>query len=128
MACTPAYATIEDVAAGFRPLTADELAKCQALIIEAGVLVDSVAQKAPAEKKCVVVCRMIRRVLGSAEESAPLGTNQNTVSALGYSQTWSLGTGGTIGELYLSKAEKTILGVANRIGASNPLMEACCHD
>lgn len=118
----PSYATVEQVEAGFRPLTTEETAKCSALIVEAGVMVDAIATNAAPERKCVVVCRMVRRALGGGDD-VPLGASQGTVSALGYSQTWSLGTGGASGELYIGKAERTLLGVSNKIGASNPFAE-----
>lgn len=116
----PAYATTEQIAAGFRTLTADETERCGALIIEAGIMIDAVAPNASPAAKCLVTCRMIRRQLGSGESETPIGATQGTVSALGYSQTWALSSGGATGELYIGKTEKSILGVANKIGASNP--------
>lgn len=44
------------------------------------------------------------------------------MSALGYSQSWTMPNGGT-GELYLTKAEKRILGLANGIGSYSPVEE-----
>ena len=120
----PSYATVEQVEAGFRELTTAEEAKCQALIVEAGIMIDAVAPNAAADRKCVVTCRMVRRALGGGED-VPLGASQGTVSALGYSQTWSLGSGGASGELYIGKAERTLLGVANKIGATNPYGGEC---
>ena len=38
-----------------------------------------------------------------------------------YSQSWTMGTGGSVGELYLSKSEKQLLGGGNSIGAYSPL-------
>ena len=115
-----AYATIEQVEAGFRELDADEREVCSALLDEAAVMIDAAAKDAGEEVKRVVSCRMVRRVIGSTDtDLAPIGTTQGTVSAGGYSQTWTVG--GTTGELYLSKTEKTLLGVGNRIGARSPL-------
>ena len=115
-----AYATIEQVEAGFRELDADEREVCTALLEEAAVMIDAAAPDAGEEVKRVVSCRMVRRVIGSADAAlAPIGTTQGTVSAGGYSQTWTVG--GTTGELYLGKAEKTMLGIGNRIGAQSPL-------
>ena len=39
---------------------------------------------------------------------------------MGYSQSWTMGTGSS-GELYLSKLERRLLGVGDRIGAHSPL-------
>lgn len=116
------YAAIEDVAAGFRPLCAEEAARCAALLEEAAVLIDACGQSAPAARKKLVSCRMVRRLLGTGEEGAgfPLGATQGSASALGYTQSWVMGSG-AVGELYLSKLEKKLLGLGSRIGASNPL-------
>lgn len=122
MATLPSYATVAQVEAGFRPLTTDEASKCEQLIVEAGVMIDAAAPTASADIKCIVTCRMVRRALADSGIGTPIGTTQGTVSALGYSQTWTLGSGST-GELYIGKSEKTLLGVSNKIGSSNPFSE-----
>lgn len=120
----PMYATVDEVEAGFRELTTDERNKCTALIGEAGVLIDAVNVGADATAKKVVVCRMVRRALGS-DVGVPMGATQGSVSALGYSQSWTVGSSGSTGELYIGKAERTILGMGNKIGASNPYGGEC---
>lgn len=119
-----AYATPEDVAAGFRELSDAETAKCNALIVEAAVMIDAVAPGADCDRKRLVTCRMVRRQLGSGDDM-PIGATQSTVSALGYSQTFGFGSGASAGEMYLGKAEKMLLGVGNKIGASNPYGGEC---
>lgn len=117
-----AYATPADVAAGFRELDEDELSRAEQLLLEAAVLIDTAAPKASEDAKYVVSCRMVRRCLGDSSTSAmPIGANQGSVAAGGYSQSWTIGSGGAAGELYLSKIEKQLLGVGNRIGARSPL-------
>lgn len=120
----PSYATVEQVEAGFRELTTEEEAKCQALIVEAGIMIDAIAPDANENAKCLVTCRMVRRQLGSGDD-IPIGATQSTVSALGYSQTFGFGSGASAGEMYLGKAEKILLGVGNKIGASNPYGGEC---
>ncbi len=125
----PMYATVEDVAAGFREIEASEQPKCYALIEEAGVIVDAIAINADESRKRIVVCRMVRRALGSGEvATAPMGSTQGSVSALGYSQSWTLGGGASTGELYIGKTERQLLGLGNKIGASNPykIGGGCC--
>ena len=56
--------------------------------------------------------------------SFPVGSTQGTATALGYSQSWTM-SGGSSGELYLSKLEKKLLGVGSRIGACSPLEDLC---
>ena len=105
-----AYATTAEVAAGFRTLSQEEMERCEALLLEAAVVVDAYNKDAEAAAKRLVSCRMVRRQLGSGEGSAtqfPLGSTQGSVSAMGYSQSWTMGSG-SAGELYLSKLEKKL--------------------
>ena len=117
-----AYATVEDVERGFRSLDADEQEKCEALLDEADILIDAVASSASSNAKKVVECRIIRRALGDGQGASiafPMGSTQGSVSALGYSQSWTL-SNGSAGELYLGKTEKMILGLGNKIGVTDP--------
>lgn len=123
------YATYQDVAAGFRVLTADEQAICTALLEEAAVIIDAYNKDAKPEAAKVVSCRMVRRAMGAGEDAFPLGASQGTMSAGSYSQSWTLSGGGSTGELYLSKIEKKMLGCGDRIGARSPLEgpgRCCC--
>ncbi len=124
------YATVQDVESGFRTLSDDEKSRCAALLEEAAVIVDAYNMNADPSQKNIVSCRMIRRVLGDGCSTSnpmyPMGASQGSASALGYSQSWTL-TGGTTGELYLSKLEKKILGCGDKIGARSPV-EGLCDD
>jgi hypothetical protein len=63
---------------------------------------------------------MVERALGDGGEAGiPMGATQGSVSALGYSQSWTIGSGST-GELYISKIEKKLLGAGNAIGSYSP--------
>ena len=120
------YATVEDVEAGFRPLEDSEKTLCDALLDEAGIVIDAYNKDADEERKRLVSCRMVRRQLDAgpgADQNAvtfPMGASQGSAAALGYSQTWTM-SGGSVGELYLSKLEKKLLGVGDRIGARSPV-------
>ena len=117
------YADICDVSYGFRELNDAETFRCYALLEEAAALIDAYNPQADDARKKLVSCRMVRRQLGADEQGAvtyPTGATQGSASALGYTQSWTL-SGGSVGELYLSKLEKRLLGVGNRIGASSPL-------
>ena len=119
------YAEVTDVEAGFRSLDQEEKTKCEQLLEEAAVIIDSYNGQAKEESKKLVSCRMVRRLLGPEGEGAvtyPTGASQGSASALGYSQTWTI-SGGSVGELYLSKLEKKLLGVGSKIGAHSPLEE-----
>ena len=122
-----AYATTDQVASGFRTLTTDEVAICTSLLNEAAVIIDNYNANAPDDAKQVVSCRMVRRAIGSGGDIAPLGATQGSVSALGYSQSWTMGSAGGAGELYLSKLDKQLLSDgAHRIGAHSPLEDFPC--
>lgn len=117
------YAEVSEVEAGFRPLDQEEQTRCDALLQEAAIVIDAFNAQADAERKKLVSCRMVRRQLDAGGQGAvtfPTGASQGSASALGYSQTWSM-PGGSVGELYLSKLEKQLLGVGSKIGACSPL-------
>ena len=68
-----------------------------------------------------------QRLLGDGSDAAalyPMGASQGSASALGYSQSWTM-SGGSAGELYLSKLEKKLLGYGGRVGAHSPAEELC---
>ena len=122
------YAELKDVEAGFRVLSDEERSRCTALLSEAALIIDAYNADADADRKRLVSCRMVRRQLGESDSeggvSFPIGSTQGTATALGYSQSWTM-SGGSSGELYLSKLEKKLLGVGSRIGARSPLEDLC---
>lgn len=116
------YASVELVEAGFRTLTDEERSVCEALLEEAGVIIDAYNADASSDAKTVVSCRIIRRALGAGSASIPIGATQGTMTAGPYSQSWTM-SGGSTGELYLGRLDKTLLGVGNKIGFTNPYQE-----
>ena len=122
------YAETEDVEAAFRELTGDERTRCTALLSEAALIIDTYNADADADRKRLVSCRMVRRQLGEDDSgdavTFPMGATQGTATALGYSQSWTM-SGGSSGELYLSKLEKKLLGVGSKLGAHSPLEDLC---
>jgi len=118
------YATAEDVQRRMvKPLSDDQMDVCAALLDDAGVLIDAIAPNASDEAKATVSCSVVIRAMGSQGDlTVPTGATQGSASALGYSQSWTFGNGAT-GELYLSRTEKRLLGVGNRIGSYSPVEE-----
>lgn len=117
------YATYTDVQARMsRDMTADEQALCTTLLDDAGVIIDTFNKNADDGVKLVVSCRMVIRALG-VDDTVPMGATQGSMSALGYSQSWTIGAGGSVGELYLSKLDKQMLGYGNQIGSYSPVQE-----
>lgn len=112
-----AYATYEDIQRrnGMDILDPDYVT---ALLDDAAVIVDAYNRNASEAAKKLVSCNMVIRTIGSRDEGVPIGTTQATTSAMVYSQTWTNANGS--GELYLTKLDKKILGVGNRIGCTNP--------
>lgn len=119
-----AYATVSDVQARMvRDLTSDEETVCSTLLDDAAIIIDAVAKNAAADAKKVVSCRMVQRAIGSGDSDVPIGATQGSQSALGYSQSWTVSSGGTVGELYLSRQDRRLLGMGDRIGSYSPVQE-----
>ncbi len=115
-----AYATVNDVQARTsRTMTEAEQAVCAQLLNDAAVIIDAYNANADAEAKLVVSCRMVIRAIGDGSASVPIGATQGSMSALGYSQSWTIGSGAT-GELYIGKLEKKLLGSGDKIGSYSP--------
>ena len=118
------YATVADIQARLtRDLTTDEETVCSSLLTDAAVMIDAAAPNASAGAKRLVSIRMVMRTIGSGDGSTPIGATQGTVSALGYSQTWTVSGGGTTGELYFNRMDKRMLGLGDKIGSYSPVQE-----
>lgn len=118
------YATVEEVEKRCgRSLTMDEIEWCGLLLKDAAVIVDTYGKNASDDAKKLVSCNMVVRMIrNNTDQDVPIGASQGTISALGYSQTWSLGSG-SAGELYLTKMDKKILRCGSRIVFSGPFIE-----
>ena len=121
-----AYATVADVQDRLAwTMSEDQENTCTVLLDDAAVLIDAAALNASAEAKKVVSCRMVIRALGDGGDAGgvPMGATQGSMSALGYSQSWTIGSGGATGEIYLGKTDRQILGLGNQIGSYSPVQE-----
>ena len=120
-----AYATVSDVQARMtRDLSTDEQTVCATLLDDVAVMIDGYNSAASSDAKKIVSCRVVIRALGDGESSGiPMGATQGSMSGLGYSQSFTIGSGGAVGELYLGKADKQILGYGNKIGTYSPVQE-----
>lgn len=120
-----AYATVNDIEARTtRTFTASEEAVLTTLLSDAGVMIDAFNANASADAKLIVSCRMVIRAFGDADDvSFPLGATQGSMTAGGYTQSWTVGSGGSAGELYISKTEKKLLGGGSAIGSYSPVQE-----
>lgn len=116
------YATVSDVQDRIsRTLTEDEISICEHLLEDAAAIIDAYNEGADSDAKKVVSCRMTIRALGSGGDPiTPIGATQGSMSALGYSQSWTISSGAT-GELYIGKLEKKLLGIGEKIGSRSPV-------
>lgn len=115
-----AYATVQELQARMqRELTETEQNICESLLEDAAVIIDAYNENAKPEAKRLVSLRMVRRSIGDGTADVPIGATQGSMSALGYSQSWTIGSG-TVGELYIGKEDKKLLGASNKIGSYSP--------
>lgn len=120
-----AYATAEQVAARLgRTFTEAETSRCNTLLEDAKVIIDATGTTADLTVKSLVSCRVVCRIMGAdVDMGVPIGASQGSMSALGYSQSWTIGASGAAGEMYLSKLDKKLLGLGNRVGSYSPTEE-----
>lgn len=119
-----AYATYKDVEDRIgKTFNAQEQARCTTLLDDAAVLIDSYNSEASNDAKKVVSCRMVGRVMGAGDIEIPVGATQGSQSGLGYSESWTITSGGSAGELYLGATDKKYLGGASKIGSYSPIQE-----
>lgn len=118
-----AYASLSDIENRItRTISTDEETVATTLLDDAAVIIDAYNSAASDAAKLTVSCRMVIRALGDGEMTGiPMGASQGSMSGLSYAQSWTIGSGGSAGELYLSKQDKDILGRANSIGSYSPV-------
>ena len=121
-----AYATYTDVQTRMGVVfTETEQSVCTSLLDRAALMIDSLSaavNKSEAIKKEVSV-NMVSRAMSNNAADLPQGATQGSMSGLGYSQSWTIGSGGSVGDLYFSKDDKRLLGVGNQIGSYSPVQE-----
>ncbi len=122
-----AYATVASVQKRLlTPMTAQQQTLCAALLDDVALLIDAYVENVDEEVAETVSCRVVARAIGDTSSSdIPVGATQGSMSALGYSQSWTIGGNGAVGEIYLTKAEKKMLGVGDKIGSYSPVQEDC---
>lgn len=119
-----AYATVSDVQARMtRVMSESEQSVCSNMLDDAAVIIDAYNETANAGVKKLVSVRIVTRAIGDGTDAGiPMGATQGSMSALGYSQSWTIGAG-SAGELYLGKLEKKLLGCGDAIGSYSPTEE-----
>lgn len=118
------YATVEDVQKRMlKTMSEAEQSVCEELLKGAARLIDNFNVNADADSKNEVSIRMVQRAIGSASSDVPIGATQGSMAALGYSQSWTMGSNASVGQLYLDRTEKRLLGGGSRIGSYSPVEE-----
>lgn len=123
-----AYATVSDIQARMtRTLSEAEAGMCETLLDDAAVIIDAWNANASNDAKTIVSCNMVLRKIGDGNDNGiPVGATQGSMSGLGYAQSWTISGGGSTGEMYLSKGDKKLLGISNRIGSHSPVEDMAC--
>lgn len=126
-----AYATYSDVETRVgRTFSTTEQAMCTSLLGRAALMIDSfsAATDKPDDIKKEVSVNIVSRVMGGGSSGIPIGATQGSQAGLGYSESWTISSGGAVGELYFSKDDKRLLGIGNRIGSYSPVQELACTE
>ena len=119
-----AYATLADIKGRItRALSQTEETVCTNLLDDVAILIDAYNVNASSNAKKVVSCNAVIRAIGTGDSDIPVGATQGSMAALGYSQSWTIGSGGATAELYLSRTDKKLLGSGNSIGSYSPIEE-----
>ena len=102
-----------------------EQAVCTSLLDRAALMIDaySVAKDKSNDIKKEVSVNTVSRVMADTGMEIPIGASQGSMSGLGYSQSWTIGSGGSVGSLYFDKADRKLLGIGNQIGSYSPIEE-----
>lgn len=116
------YATYQDVQKRLgKTFDTTDQEICNILLERAALEIDSYNANATSDAKKSVSVEAVARAMNETSD-VPMGASQGSMSAMGYSQSWTMPTGGSVGSVYLSKSDKRLLGVGDAIGASNPLL------
>jgi hypothetical protein len=113
-----AFATRTDVENRWRGLTEDEGVRADALLEDASVTLASEVDVDPADQEQAkalraVCCNMVIRSLVASEQGS-LGIEQGTMTAGPYTKSWRYSNPG--GEMYVTRAEKKLLGIGRSVG------------
>lgn len=124
------FAEVSDIEARWRELSTSEESRATVLIDDASAmlkkLVDvDVADTRQLELLKIVCCSMVIRAM-SATESDSYGASNMSMTAGPYTQSWTYSN--PTGDMYLTRQEKRLLGIASSvIGSIRPMM-AGDHD
>lgn len=118
-----AFATVSDVEARWRTLSDDEKTRATALLDDASAMLASMmggSDEVQGKETLleIVCCNMVIRAM-SASMADAFGVSQSSITAGPYTQSFSYANPG--GDMYLTKAERRMLGISSGyIGTIEP--------
>lgn len=109
-----AYADVTDLEERWRELSEDEQARAAVLLDDASAMLASMATVDDSDQQQasilrIVCCNMVIRVMAPGVD-ASFGATNGSMTGGPYTQSWTYGA--PVGDLYLTKAEKAMLGVS----------------
>lgn len=125
-----AYATASDLEKRWRKLVDDEVNRASTLLSDASVRIaaecrrSGVSVEEPDEAMSsalrIVACEMVKRAMASPVNQSPV--TQGSMTAGPYSESWTYAN--PTGALYMTKAERRLLGIGPRASFANPWGDA----
>lgn len=122
-----AYATVSDLEARWRALTADEEGRASVLLDDAAAILDTLSVFDSSDPNVaanlkMVSCNMVIRAMSSSADT--VGMSQGSMTAGPYTQSWTFAN--PSGDMYLTRMEKRLLGVTQGyIGSIRPKVGQC---
>jgi len=113
-----AYATVEDLAARWRPLSAAEATRATVLLDDAAVRIDAAKKPADpitdAEVRKIVSCEMVKRAMLTPVNQPAATQTQQTAGIFQQGITYA----NPGGELYMTKEDRRLLGLRRQAAGS----------
>lgn len=114
-----AFATFDDLAARWRPLSTAEQAQATVLLGDASAIVRAEVSTVDAQITAgtldaglvlAIVCGMVKRAMIAGDMSEGVSAQQETAGPFAHQQTFS----NPMGNVYLTKQDRRLLGVSSR--------------
>lgn len=123
-----AYATVNDLEARWRPLSDAEKPRAEVLLDDAAALIDTACpsladriadgDESASRAALMVSCSIVKRAMISPVDQAPMSQYQQTAGPFSQSGTFA----NPSGDLYLTKADKRLLGCGQQVAFTVPLI------
>lgn len=126
-----AFAEVSDLEARWHSLSQTEQQRAEVLLEDASAMLETlvdidVADSAQMKLLNIVCCNMVIRAM-SATEVDSFGASNMSMTAGPYTQSWTYSN--PSGDMYITKAEKRMLGITTSyIKSIRPMMKGDHHD